>query len=102
MVRTLQTPVASYLHVYLCYPRHILPVLKGTVVSRQLTTTRAPGCGGWTLPGFSLRQWEDLALLITCRLLFYFPVLLMLLLSAVKENHFLLIFSETENDMMVH
>lgn len=98
-VKTLQIPVASYLHGHLCYPGHVLPVLKGTVVSLQLTTARAPGCGGWTLPRFSLGQQEDLTLLMACLHFFYSPHLLTELLSAKKENRFLLIFTEIENDV---
>ena len=88
--------MASYLHVYLCYPGHVLPVLKGTGVSLQLTTARARGCGGWPWPGFSLGQQEDLALLITWLLLFCFPHLLTVLLSAIEGKHSPLIFAEIE------
>lgn len=95
-VKTLQTPVASHLHVYLCYPGHVLPVLKGTVVSLRLTTARAPGCRDRPLPGFSLGQQDDLAVLITCLLFFYCLLLLPGPLSAIKRNHFSLLFSEIE------
>lgn len=69
-VKTQRTPVASYLHGHLCYPRHVLPVLRGAAVSPQLTAARAAGCGGWTWPGCSLGQQEALTLLITC---FFYP-----------------------------
>lgn len=65
-VKTQRTPVASYLHGHLCYPGHVLPVLRGIAVSPQLTTARAPGCGDWTWPGCSLGQQEALTLLIIC------------------------------------
>lgn len=72
-VKSLKTPETSYLHVYLCYPGHVLPVLKGTIVSPQLAIAKAPGCGAQALPRFSLGQQENLALLLTCLLLFWFP-----------------------------
>lgn len=65
-------------------------------MSLQLTTAGAPGCGGQPLPGFSLGQQEDLAVLITCLLLFYSLHLLTVPLSAIKGNHFPLIFTEIE------
>lgn len=93
-IKTQRTPVASYFHGHLCYPQHVLPVLRGAAVSPQLTAARAAGCGGWTWPGCSLGQQEALTLRITC---FFYPSSpsrhpLTVLLWAIEGNHFLLIF----------
>ena len=61
-----KNPSGFFLHVCLCYPGHVLLGLKVTVVLLQLTTARAAGHGGRTLPGPSLGQQEGLAVLVTC------------------------------------